>query len=152
MRGYLSLLHVLVALVAAATVAAAGAEDRAAGRNLLTNSPQDEVLVVTTNLQEGFGEADLENIYELERYADRLATQLPYIPDVLLLQEVRRKSARAAARLLTNTFDQSYVVAVEPPRYPTRSTPKIRTETSSAIVMNEETMRKIEAGGFIGLT
>ena len=57
-------------------------------------SPPGRVVVVTTNLQEAWQTADVRDHSEMENYVERLIDQLPYFPDVVLLQEVKLSSAR----------------------------------------------------------
>lgn len=118
------------------------------------SSPPQRVVVVTTNLQEAWsrGTDDLKDQSELDTYVRRLLNQLPYFPDVLLLQEVRRKSAKYVIDLLTAETGQTYGWGVRPPRRPWTQNPRVRTETDSAVVFNTETMRQLDEGGFISLT
>jgi endonuclease/exonuclease/phosphatase family metal-dependent hydrolase len=114
-------------------------------------SPSGKVLVVTTNLRAAWGDQGDMRV-RMSRYVDRLLNQAPYFPDVLLLQEVKRNSADRVASLLSRRTRDRYVVAVRPPRIPWRQTPKIRTETDSAIVINRTTTKKLDHGGYISLT
>lgn len=117
------------------------------------HSPAGEILVVTTNLQEAWDTGgDMKDMSEMKPYVARLIDQTPYLPDVLLLQEVRLKSAKYVAELLTNETGETYTLAVKPPRRPWTQNPQRRTETETAILMNSETMEKIDNGGFIALT
>jgi hypothetical protein len=89
---------------------------------------------------------------ELNNYVDRLLDQVPYLPDVVLLQEVRRKSAANVRDRLTRKSGAAYGWGVRPPRRPWSQNPRKRTETDSAILINTETVRKKDAGGYISLT
>ncbi|MDQ4065680.1 MAG: hypothetical protein M3161_06500, partial [Actinomycetota bacterium] len=117
-------------------------------------SPPERVVVVTTNLQEAWSRQtdDLKDQSELDIYVQRLLDQLPYFPDVLLLQEVRRKSARYVKDLLTQETGDTYGWGVMPPRKPWRNTESVRIETDSAVLFNADAMRKLDDGGFISLT
>ena len=55
-------------------------------------SPVDELLVVSANLQEAFDDADVRDTKDIAGFSGRLLRQVPYKPDVLLLQEVRLSS------------------------------------------------------------
>lgn len=117
------------------------------------HSPAGEILIVTTNLQEAWDtNGDMRDMSEMERYVDRLLDQTPYVPDVLLLQEVRLKSAKRVAELLTDRTGEGYTFAVKPPRRPWTQNPQRRTETETAILMNSEAMSKLDKGGYIALT
>ena len=116
------------------------------------HSPEGEMLVVTANLQEAWDRTDMRSQSELKNYVERLLDQAPFLPDVLLLQEVRRKSAKYVAEEMTRATGESYVMAVVPPRRPWTQNPKRRTETDSGIVMNADSTKKVGEGGFISLT
>lgn len=112
-------------------------------------SPPGQVLIVDNNLLEGFGDRDLENMVEVRVFVRRLLSQLPYRPDVLLLQEVRHKSAAYAARLLTNKTGNKYLIAAGGARDIFRQVNgKIITQ-DSAILINSATMSKVGSSGYI---
>lgn len=113
-------------------------------------SPPDKMLVVTTNLRAAWGDQS-DMPVRMKRYVHRLLNQTPYFPDALMLQEVKRRSARRVAALLSNRTGNDYIVAVRPPRIPWSETPKIHTETDSAIVIDRTTTKKLDPGGFISL-
>lgn len=115
-------------------------------------SPANRILVVTTNVQEAWGEDDMRSQSELNRYVDRLVEQVPFIPDVVMLQEVRRKSAAYIRDRLTRATGHTYGWGVRPPRRPWYQNPKKRTETDTAILIDTDTVAKIDDGGFISLT
>lgn len=115
-------------------------------------SPPGQMMVVTTNVQEVWGRADMRDQSELDNYVERLIDQLPYLPDVVLVQEVRLKSAKYIKNLLTETTGNAYGWGVRPPRRPWSQNPRKRTETDSAILVNTETVAKKDGGGYISLT
>ena len=115
-------------------------------------SPPGELLVVTTNVQEAWQRADMRSQSELNNYIDRLIAQAPYVPDVVLLQEVRRKSAAYIRDRLTRETGDTYGWGVRPPRRPWSQDPQKRTETDSGILINTETVTKKDGGGYIPLS
>lgn len=116
------------------------------------HTPPGQVLYVTTNLLEAWDIQDMKSQSELKTYVQRLLNQTPFLPDVLLLQEVRLKSAKFVAEELTRQTSDTYTVAVKPPRRPWTQNPQRRTETDTAVVINSDTMKKVDKGGFISLT
>jgi hypothetical protein len=118
------------------------------------HSPPDQMLVVTTNVQEAWGGTtnDMRNMSELDNYVRRLLNQVPFHPDVVLLQEVRRKSAKYIKNLLTDATGDAYGWGWTPPRRPWTQNPQRRWEMDSGILINTETTRKLDQGGWIDLT
>lgn len=123
-----------------------------AGAQTVDVSPAGEMLIVTTNLQEAWQTADMRSQSELDNYVERLLDQVPYVPDVLMLQEVRRKSGAYVRDLLSDATGDTYKWALRPPRRPWTQNPKRRTETDSAILFNAATTRALDGGGYISLT
>lgn len=117
-----------------------------------TESPEDQILVVQSNLQEAWQRSDMRDQSELDNYVTRLLNQVPFIPDVLLLEEVRRKSAKYVMEKMTDAIGMEYGWGVKPPRRPWTQNPQRRTETDSGILINTETVRKLDPGGYISLT
>lgn len=115
------------------------------------HSPPGRLLVVDTNLQEAWGDEANENS-EMKNYVSRLLDQLPYLPDVLLLQEVKLKSARYVRDLLTKETGDTYAFGWKPPRVPWTQTPRRRWERDSGILINSATVRKLDTGDWIDLT
>ena len=140
----LSLIVLLATLMAGAMVTPSAAQVPA-------HSPEGRLLVVTTNLQEAWG-TEANNNSEMDNYVDRLLDQLPYLPDVLLLQEVKLRSARYVKSRLTAATGETYVFGWKPPRQPWTQTPKRRWEMDNGILINSETVRKLDTGGWIDLT
>lgn len=114
-------------------------------------SPEGQLLVVTTNLQEAWQE-EANNNSEMDNYVSRLLDQVPYRPDILLLQEVKLKSARYVKNLLTTQTGDTYAFGWKPPRQPWTQNPKRRWEMDNGILINTETVRKLDTGGWIDLT
>jgi Endonuclease/Exonuclease/phosphatase family len=112
-------------------------------------APSDRALIVIANLQEAFGSSDVRNPRDMRVFARRVLRRTPYRPDVLLLQEVRRRSARFVARRLSRRTRHRYVVAVDPGRDPWKQTPRKVVKKETAILINGHTMRKLRPGGFI---
>ena len=115
------------------------------------HSPEGQLLVVSTNLQEAWG-TEANNNSEMDNYVDRLLNQLPYVPDVLLLQEVKLRSARYVKNRLTTATGETYVFGWKPPRQPWTQNPKRRWEMDNGILINSATVRKLDTGGWIDLT
>lgn len=118
------------------------------------HSPPGQMLVVTTNVQEAWGGTtnDMRSMSELDNYVRRLLNQVPFHPDVVLLQEVRRKSAKYIKGKLTRATGDTYRFGWRPPFRPWTQNPKRRWEMDSAILINAETTRKLDRGGWIDLT
>lgn len=114
-------------------------------------SPEGQLLVVSTNLQEAWQD-EANNNSEMDNYVSRLLDQVPYVPDMLLLQEVKLKSARYVKNLLTSQTGDTYVFGWKPPRQPWTQNPDRRWEMDNGILINSETVRKLDTGGWIDLT
>ena len=112
-------------------------------------SSVEKTIFVTANLQEGFNDRDLKNMRELPIFVTRLLSRVPNDPDVLLLQEVRRKSAAAVAQLLSIRTGHRYTVAFGGARDPFTGTKRRITVRDSAILLNTATMSKVGDGGWI---
>ena len=112
-------------------------------------SPLQKTIFITANLQEGFNDRDLKNMRELPIFVTRLLSKVPYDPDVLLLQEVRRKSAAAVAQILSNRTGHKYTLAFGGARDPYTGTPSRINVRDSAILLNTSTMTKVGDGGWL---
>jgi hypothetical protein len=115
----------------------------------LVNSPPGEVTIITNNLLEGFGDRDLTDMTEVNVFTGRVLDKVPYIPDMLLLQEVRSKSASYVAELMTKKTNQTFVVAVDAGVKPWWQTETKVIKMDTAIVINAHTMTEIGPGGYI---
>jgi Endonuclease/Exonuclease/phosphatase family len=110
-------------------------------------SPTGRTLFVTANLQEGYKHGDdLANLREMKIFVRRLLDKTPYQPDVLLLQEVRRRSAAKVARLLSRKTGHRYFIAFGGLRAPVV---RSRVLADTAIVLNKSTMERVGDGGWI---
>lgn len=145
-------MRVLLIMTTTGLLAGALLSPPAAQGQATDTSPADRILVVTTNVQEAFGTDDLRSQSELNRYVDRLIDQVPFFPDVVMLQEVRRKSAAYIRDRLSRATGHTYGWGVRPPRRPWTQNPRKRTETDSAILIDTDTVAKTSNGGFISLT
>jgi exonuclease III len=136
----------LVVAIAAGTTTlfATGGADRVAAKRKIT--PPGKVLIVTNNLEEGFNPADLRNMREVRVLVGRLLKILPYEPDILLLQEIRTKSAKHVARVLRKRTGHAYRLAARPGRRPYRQTPTKVIKSDMAVVYNAKSMKKLDAG------
>lgn len=140
----LLLLALLVSAFMASSVVPSGAQTP-------QHSPEGQLLVVSTNLQEAWQD-EANNNSEMKNYVSRLLNQLPYLPDVLLLQEVKLRSARFVKKLLTNQTGEVYGFGWKPPAQPWTQNPQRRWEMDNGILINTETVRKLDTGGWIDLT
>jgi hypothetical protein len=147
---YVAATSVMVAILAAAAtlLTSAGGFENSAGRNVGRTkvSPPGKILIVTENLEEGFNPTDLKNMREVRVFVGRLLDRLPYEPDILLLQEVRTKSAEYVARVLRKRTGHSYRVGTRPGRRPYRQTPTKVIKSDTAVVYSAKTMKKLDAG------
>lgn len=112
-------------------------------------SPPQKTLFITANLREGFNDRDLKNMRELPIFVNRLLSIMHYDPDVLLLQEVRYKSAAAVAQLLSKRTGHRYRLAFGGARNPWSGNKRRITVRDSAILLNTSTMTKVGKGGWI---
>lgn len=122
----------------------------------LPTSPDPQILVVTANLYEAFDQADVDDGADVKVFAERIAGELPYAPDVVLLQEVVAESAERAASKLEQQTGHPYVVAIGPEETTTVETgddyKKVR---DTAILYNDTTMKvathdgAADEGGYI---
>jgi endonuclease/exonuclease/phosphatase family metal-dependent hydrolase len=117
----------------------------------IATSPPGKMVVVSSNLLAGLGDQPPMRP-RMALYVSRLLDQTPYYPDVLLLQEVKRKSADRVAYLLSKETGDRYVVAVRPPWIPWHQNLRTRWERDSGIVINATTTKKLDRGGYISLT
>ncbi|MPZ71462.1 MAG: hypothetical protein GEU71_18355, partial [Actinobacteria bacterium] len=118
----------------------------------LDDTPDDRVLVVTTNLQEAYGISDVNNLRDMRNYVDRLLKLVPNNPDVLNLQEITAKGARFVRDRLSKATGDKYIVAIAPKDEPYVLEGQVVTKNETAIVINNTTMKKEDAGGFLVTT
>lgn len=140
-----------VLLVAVLVAAFAGAFPAPSMGKATAHSPEGQMLVVQSNLQEAWTDEANDNS-EMDNYVSRLLDQVPYIPDVLLLQEVKFRSARYVKNLLTQATGDTYGFGWKPPRRPWTQNPQRRWERDNGILINTETVQKLDDGGWIDLT
>ncbi|MFN2489479.1 MAG: hypothetical protein ABR529_07040 [Actinomycetota bacterium] len=119
-----------------------------AAADVSTESPADQVLVVTANLQEAYSDKDVRDATDVDVFLRRASSLLPYAPDVLLLQEVRHRSAAYVARGLTARTGSHYSVIVDPGVDPWHKARKKIVKKETAIVVNTDTMQPL-GGGFL---
>ena len=139
--GALAAVMATAALGALLTPAGAGPRNTAAG----------EVLVITSNLEEGYEMegGDLKNHFEIDNFAERVKNVIPEVPDVVLLQEINHETSLLVARRLTARLGQKFIVAVRPIRETTQEYPDKKVQTETAILLNSTTMGIVDRGGFI---
>lgn len=141
----------LVAASAACASTGSGARPRVpTGR--LSESPAGRVVVVTANVQEAFGADDLRNMSEMKVFVSRLVKQVPYKPDVVLLQDARKKAVLKVASLLKKKTGNRYRVGQRLRREPWEKRPhNVWYSTETAILVNAGTMKPKGSGGFVRL-
>jgi exonuclease III len=119
----------------------------------ITPTPDRQIVTVIANLNKAYGGSytgpSLGNMDSVRAFANRALAMTPTAPDVVLLQEVRAKSAKAAATALTNKSPFKYVVVVMPGQHPTREFGGMQIHKETAIILNTDTMEKIGTGGFL---
>lgn len=114
-------------------------------------TPPNEVLVVTANIEEAYTMPpgnDLADHFEIDNFAARVKQVVPEIPDVVLLQEVNRKTSALAASRLSARLNQKFVVAVQPIANTTIEYPDKQVHTETAILLNSKTMATANKGGY----
>jgi hypothetical protein len=118
----------------------------------LTETPPGKVLVVSVNLYDTNG-ADASKTGDMRNFVDRVAKIVPFVPDVLLLQEVRHKSVAAVKKFMTNKTGNTYRIIVDAGRNPWKqiTTTKL-LGTDTAILMNADTMTQSGAEGYFKTT
>ena len=119
-------------------------------------SPEGQIAVANNNVEER-DPIDMENHADMQNFVDRLLNgagnasghEIPYTPDVVLLQEVRGSSADYIGGLLTAATGCGFALAVSPgENYVVKNgTPVILRET--AIMLNTDTMEKVGNGGYL---
>jgi endonuclease/exonuclease/phosphatase family metal-dependent hydrolase len=149
-RGIVPRAATLAAIAVLAAVAIAGevsakapASDRATRSPAAAPgvSPGGRIVVVTANLQEAFG-AESRHNSEMNVFVPRLLDQVPSRPDVLLLQDSRKKAVDKVAQLLTKQTGDRYVVGQKLRKEPWQKLPhKVWYSTETAIVVNSATMK-----------
>jgi hypothetical protein len=137
-----------IGLAGVGTLAAAQAQP-------LPRSPDGEVVVVSVNLQEAFEVDDVQNSAEMRSFARRIrdlvqTKAIPYVPDVILLQEVASFSTTKLAGFLKDATRFTYAILVGPELSPiVKDTAEHQIVRDTAILINAGTMEGIGRKGFI---
>jgi hypothetical protein len=147
-RVRIPLLTILVSLMVS-PLASVLSSPGAVAQTRLAKSPRKRVLVVAANLLEGFNDNDVADMTEIGVFADRLMSQVPYAPDALLVQEVRRKSARYVARVMGEKTGFDYAVLVNAGKDPWRKRDGRILKRDTAIVINADTMEPRGKDGYV---
>lgn len=114
----------------------------------LSATPSGELLVLSANLQQRRGDPTMSN--QMEIFAKRVSTLLPFVPDVLLLQEVSGATAELVARLLRDRTHYDYRVTISPAGdVMQRSDASEEVVWDSAIVLNMTTSEPLDSGGVV---
>jgi endonuclease/exonuclease/phosphatase family metal-dependent hydrolase len=129
--------------MASLAVAVAGAGAKSEDR--LSESPPGQVMVIDANLMEVNRAPDVADPKDMENFVSILLTRLTYAPDALALQEVRRESAENVARFLSEQTGYRYGAVVADDQAFLGD--GVKRET--AIVLNLDTMRALDDGGFL---
>ena len=161
----------VVAVAAAALVAGPAVPVLTAhAEPLLSRTPAKKVLILNANVKEGFtdkkrddirgpGYSDIYHNRELRNFVERIPKVVNRAPDVILLQEVVKRTAAQTARLLTEKLGFDYRVEIGPSSNSTTvrriqacSDPRLprgKMAKETAIIINTDTMQAIGEGGFI---
>jgi endonuclease/exonuclease/phosphatase family metal-dependent hydrolase len=114
----------------------------------LAAAPEDQLMVLTANLQQGLSDPTKSN--QMRIFANRVSTILPLAPDVLLLQEVSGQTATYVARLLRQRLPFDYRVAIGPSGGVVQSTDAVQEVVwDCAILLNMSTMESLDEGGVL---
>jgi hypothetical protein len=133
--------------VAAALLAPAGA---LAQTPELQESPDGQLLVVNNNLEEAFIAEDVADPSDMENFVDRLLARVPYLPDVLLVQEVVDESAENVADLMSSATGSDYVVLISPGvTVYEEGEPNEQVIRDPAIIINAGTVRGTGPRGYV---
>ena len=114
-------------------------------------TPTGRVMVLDANLKEAFDVDDVADDEDMKVFARRVRANVPFAPDVVLLQEVVGPSADVVARVLSTYLGRDYGVIIAPGQSASL-TGNVRRDT--AIVMNRDTMVRTlhegtrDTGGF----
>lgn len=146
----------LFSLVCAATLSVADPPAKAAVLCTDHLSPKGEIAIVNNNLEER-DIADMNDTRDMQIFLNRLLDgagsasgyEIPYTPDVLLLQEVRDKSALTLAGLLQAKTGCRFILAVGPGSYYAKQVGDHVVINETAILLNADTMTKEHDGGHI---
>jgi hypothetical protein len=113
-------------------------------------SPAGQVFVVTANLQEAFNRDDYRNLKEMGVFVNRLLDKVPHLPDVLLLQDVRKSAVVKVVELLTKKTGDRYKIAQRLRKEPWQKLPNnVWHSTETAIVVNDATMELRGKAAFV---
>lgn len=110
---------------------------------VLPASPPGQLLIVTNNINET-GAKDVGDSTDMQNLAQRIVEVMPFAPDVLLTSESYSPAADSLARELTKVLGQTYVVAVG-----SRDFQNVDADRDSAILLNLDTMRARDIGGYV---
>jgi hypothetical protein len=109
----------------------------------------DKLVIVTANLNEAYDDKDLRSMKELAPFAERVVESAPHDPDILLLQEVRRASAKYIADKMSRETGHRYVLATPLGKEPYRSTATKWIERDVGVLLNTETMKSLGKTGVV---
>jgi hypothetical protein len=124
----------------------------ALGAGAPKNTPPRELTVITANVDKAYGQVAFGNIHDMRSIKDFVTRALqvtPYYPDVVLMQEVRKEGARAAAKSFSRKTGQKYIIAVVPGDPATTQYGNFQLQKQVSILINTTTMRKASRGAFI---
>ena len=139
---------IVAALVMGALVAGSNAF-ASSGTPVRSQVGLGTLVVVTANLNEAYDDKDLRSMKELAPFASRVVNRTPHHPDIMLLQEVRRASAKYVARSMSDETGDRYVLATPLGREPYRSTATKWIERDVAVLLNTSTMKSLGKTGVV---
>jgi endonuclease/exonuclease/phosphatase family metal-dependent hydrolase len=112
------------------------------------DKPRREVLIVSANVHEVFGRRDLADSQDMQVFVSRVLSQVPQLPDAILLQEVNAVSAQTIADLLSQESGRPYSPAGLPWKTYSRLPEGGIVVRDTAILVNLDTMSVLDAGDF----
>jgi endonuclease/exonuclease/phosphatase family metal-dependent hydrolase len=128
----------------------ASAKNKLAANRSAPQPKDNDIVVVSANLEEVHDPADTSRSDDMEAFAQRVADLVPRAPDVLFLQEVLASAAAAVAGYLKETTGVGYSVAVPAaPRSPRLKTAATDCVRDTAILINAETTSIKGPKGFL---
>ncbi|MFZ5475984.1 MAG: hypothetical protein ACOZNI_04355, partial [Myxococcota bacterium] len=115
-----------------------------------------QMLVLAANMKEASSADDVDEHADMKEFARRVRTEVPYAPDVVLLQEVVADSAAYVAEKLEDETGHAYVVAIGPEEDTTvESGDDYQIKRDVAVLYNDTTMKVAthdggaDEGGFL---
>lgn len=121
----------------------------AAPRRVSQRPLDRQILVVAANVEEVWNDRDNADSDDLRTFVRRLLRQAPHSPDVLLLQEVSRRSTRKLVNILERKTSQGYGIAVSAGKNPVKVKDGRAYTRETSILFNSRRMKAIGEGRLI---